>query len=222
MLINSNILRFRVWVLKDFLHSRNSTEHLLDARNSQHWINSSERRSSSPLRSARSAGKGNRLWTNECMSDGWAQWRKMSGMGHRARFGRAVFCMVGGGLSDKVTLQRMRGSELWNLEQLNNVQTKVTTSSTKSLKREFTHYVEKTRSPVFGKAWESRKVIVKDVREAVRKQITLCGEGHGNLTLTLENTGKCFLVSALCFNGSAWLLYGGYTVWGNCGSRKTR
>lgn len=49
---------------------------------------------------------------------------------------------------------------------------------------------------------ERRKEIDTDVREAVRRWITVGGEGHGNFIVTLKMT-----VSALCFNGAAWLFH---------------
>lgn len=78
-----------------------------------------------------------------------------------------------------------RGSEPWDLEQLNNVYTKVTSSSTKSRKGTFAWHADRNTDT---SVWRVRQEkIVLDVREAVRKWITLGGEGHGNFTgVTLE------------------------------------
>ena len=66
---------------------------------------------------------------------------------------------------------------------------------------------------------ERTKVIVTDVREAVKKPITSGSEGHGLILCDIRKHWK-MAVSVVPLHGSAWLLYGGHTVWGNCGSRK--
>lgn len=77
-----------------------------------------------------------------------------------------------GGPSYKVFMpQRMWRDEPWKLEEFNNVQNKVTTSSYKVQTRELCLEAER------------KNEIVKDVREVVRKWITLGGEGHGKFTL---------------------------------------
>lgn len=68
---------------------------------------------------------------------------------------------------------------------------------------------------------ERKNEIVEDIREVVRKWITLGGEGHGKLTLCDIRKHWKMMASILHFNQSVQLLNRDYSRWGNCRSRKT-